>query len=355
MAKKDFQFEYYVVKKMGDIPANEAFTVWMENHPKWNLLRKKLIVQVDDSNIDILPPKPVEYVAPRKSNYNTEDLVALKTLLYDAFNIPEDERMIYILYQIHYPFETLIQIRSHTRPHPTLHQSPLSLHDPTPPHTTPTIPAADTARRSPPSPSALLSNSLSHRSQAQPLSLSSLPATVIPVATLHPHRRSQPSSFPLISLFVRDESNLPLYIHVEKMKLSSPDYTVAEKGRKTRKAWLNVMCKHLPNRLEELVVVEDGISRHHFTLQEILPFQYSGSRETSAANSTVKIVILGLFLAPYMGMMVAIHTTYQISGAKIIVHDPLPGATQRVVVISGTPDETQATQSLLQAFMVTES
>ncbi|KAI7979422.1 KH domain-containing protein HEN4 [Camellia lanceoleosa] len=42
----------------------------------------------------------------------------------------------------------------------------------------------------------------------------------------------------------------------------------------------------------------------------------------------------------------------QISKAKVIVHEPHPGATDRKVIISGTPDETQAAQSLLQAFIL---
>lgn len=41
-----------------------------------------------------------------------------------------------------------------------------------------------------------------------------------------------------------------------------------------------------------------------------------------------------------------------ISGAKVVVQEPRPGTTQRTVVISGTPDETQAAQSLLQAFIL---
>lgn len=45
----------------------------------------------------------------------------------------------------------------------------------------------------------------------------------------------------------------------------------------------------------------------------------------------------------------------QISGAQVIVHEALPGATHRTVVISGTPDETQAAQSLLHAFILTGS
>ena len=40
----------------------------------------------------------------------------------------------------------------------------------------------------------------------------------------------------------------------------------------------------------------------------------------------------------------------QISGAKVKLHDSKPGASDRVVEISGTPEQTHAAQSLLQAF-----
>lgn len=43
----------------------------------------------------------------------------------------------------------------------------------------------------------------------------------------------------------------------------------------------------------------------------------------------------------------------QISGAKVMVHEGRSGTTDRTIVISGTPDETQAAQSLLQAFILT--
>lgn len=43
----------------------------------------------------------------------------------------------------------------------------------------------------------------------------------------------------------------------------------------------------------------------------------------------------------------------QISGAKVTLHEPRPGTSDRIVIISGTPDETQAAQSLLQAFIHT--
>jgi poly(rC)-binding protein 2/3/4 len=43
----------------------------------------------------------------------------------------------------------------------------------------------------------------------------------------------------------------------------------------------------------------------------------------------------------------------QISGANVTVYDPSAGTSGGKVVISGTPDQTFAAQSLLQAFIQT--
>lgn len=43
----------------------------------------------------------------------------------------------------------------------------------------------------------------------------------------------------------------------------------------------------------------------------------------------------------------------QISGANVSVYDPCVGTSGGKVVISGTPDQTFAAQSLLQAFIQT--
>lgn len=42
----------------------------------------------------------------------------------------------------------------------------------------------------------------------------------------------------------------------------------------------------------------------------------------------------------------------QISGARVKVNGLTPGALERIVEISGTPDQTHAAQSLLQAFIL---
>ncbi|CAN1156757.1 KH domain-containing protein HEN4 [Linum perenne] len=44
----------------------------------------------------------------------------------------------------------------------------------------------------------------------------------------------------------------------------------------------------------------------------------------------------------------------QISEAKIVITDPNPGATETVIIISGSPEQTHAAQSLIQAFVMSE-
>ncbi|KAL5559875.1 hypothetical protein UlMin_036086 [Ulmus minor] len=45
----------------------------------------------------------------------------------------------------------------------------------------------------------------------------------------------------------------------------------------------------------------------------------------------------------------------QISGAKVTITEPKPGAVETVIIISGTPEQTHAAQSLIQAFVICES
>nr|XP_027091610.1 KH domain-containing protein HEN4-like [Coffea arabica] len=45
----------------------------------------------------------------------------------------------------------------------------------------------------------------------------------------------------------------------------------------------------------------------------------------------------------------------QISDAKITITDSKPGATETVIIISGTPEQTNAAQSLIQAFVISET
>ncbi|KVI06798.1 hypothetical protein Ccrd_014848 [Cynara cardunculus var. scolymus] len=44
-----------------------------------------------------------------------------------------------------------------------------------------------------------------------------------------------------------------------------------------------------------------------------------------------------------------------ISDAKITITDPKPGAKETLIIISGTPEQAHAAQSLIQAFVISES
>ncbi|XAR53015.1 hypothetical protein NMG60_11021393 [Bertholletia excelsa] len=80
----------------------------------------------------------------------------------------------------------------------------------------------------------------------------------------------------------------------------------------------------------------------------------SGSRSAIVTNTTVEIVIPENVIGSVYGENGSnLARLRQISGAKVVVHERHPGTTDRIVIISGTPDETQAAQSLLQAFILT--
>uniref|UniRef100_A0A6M2F2K9 K Homology domain-containing protein n=1 Tax=Populus davidiana TaxID=266767 RepID=A0A6M2F2K9_9ROSI len=80
----------------------------------------------------------------------------------------------------------------------------------------------------------------------------------------------------------------------------------------------------------------------------------SGGKSAFVTNTTVEIVVPeNAFGSVYGENGNNLARLRQISGAKVIVHEPRLGTSDRIVVISGTPDETQAAQSLLQAFILT--
>ncbi|THF98401.1 hypothetical protein TEA_025689 [Camellia sinensis var. sinensis] len=71
--------------------------------------------------------------------------------------------------------------------------------------------------------------------------------------------------------------------------------------------------------------------------------QGSGRRSVMVTNTTVEIVVPENVIGSIYGENGSnLARLRQISGAKVIVHEPHPGATDRKVIISGTPDETQA-------------
>ncbi|XP_058069411.1 KH domain-containing protein HEN4-like isoform X2 [Magnolia sinica] len=79
----------------------------------------------------------------------------------------------------------------------------------------------------------------------------------------------------------------------------------------------------------------------------------SGSKSAIVMNTTMEIVVPEHVIGAVYGENGSnLSRIRQISGAKVIVHDPRPGTRDGMVIISGTPDQTQAAQSLLQAFIL---
>jgi poly(rC)-binding protein 2/3/4 len=69
------------------------------------------------------------------------------------------------------------------------------------------------------------------------------------------------------------------------------------------------------------------------------------------SGSTVEVTIPNKSVGSILGRGGSnISQIREISGAKVKLHESKPGGTDRVVEISGTPEQTHAAQSLLQAF-----
>ncbi|KAF8389417.1 hypothetical protein HHK36_026112 [Tetracentron sinense] len=79
----------------------------------------------------------------------------------------------------------------------------------------------------------------------------------------------------------------------------------------------------------------------------------SGSQASIVTSTTVEVVVPQTLLGNVYGENNSnLSQIMQISGAQVVVHDPRPGATEGLVVVSGTPDQTRAAQSLIQAFIL---
>ncbi|KAF8406106.1 hypothetical protein HHK36_008186 [Tetracentron sinense] len=79
----------------------------------------------------------------------------------------------------------------------------------------------------------------------------------------------------------------------------------------------------------------------------------SGSKSAIVTNTTVEIVFPEHVIGSIYGESGSNLTRLrQISGAEVTVHPPQPGKSEVMVIISGMPDQTQAAQSLLQAFIL---
>eukprot|EP00262_Sarcandra_glabra_P003815 TRINITY_DN1462_c0_g1_i1.p1 TRINITY_DN1462_c0_g1~~TRINITY_DN1462_c0_g1_i1.p1 ORF type:complete len:702 (-),score=150.80 TRINITY_DN1462_c0_g1_i1:493-2598(-) len=77
------------------------------------------------------------------------------------------------------------------------------------------------------------------------------------------------------------------------------------------------------------------------------------SQPAIITNTTVEVVVPRALVPSIYGEDGhCLKQIRQISGAKITITEPRPGATETVIIISGTPEETHAAQSLLQAFVL---
>ncbi|KAG5038289.1 hypothetical protein AAZX31_07G168000 [Glycine max] len=101
--------------------------------------------------------------------------------------------------------------------------------------------------------------------------------------------------------------------------------------------------------------VTNGVSRG-LTSQKGGLELVSGSKTAIVTNTTVQIAVPDDVIGSVYGENGSnLARLRQISGAKVIVHEPRPGTSDRTIIISGTPDETRAAQSLLQAFILAGS
>lgn len=79
----------------------------------------------------------------------------------------------------------------------------------------------------------------------------------------------------------------------------------------------------------------------------------SGSQAAIITNTTVEVVVPRAIVPSIYGEEgSSLKQIRQISGANITITEPKPGATETIIIISGTPEQTHAAQSLLQAFVL---
>lgn len=80
-----------------------------------------------------------------------------------------------------------------------------------------------------------------------------------------------------------------------------------------------------------------------------------GGRSAIVTNTTVEITVPEEVIGSVYGQNGSnLARLRQISGAKVVVHQPGSGRNDHLLVISGTPNETQSAQSLIQAFILAD-
>ncbi|KAJ7958855.1 KH domain-containing protein [Quillaja saponaria] len=81
-----------------------------------------------------------------------------------------------------------------------------------------------------------------------------------------------------------------------------------------------------------------------------------GSHQPIITSTTVEVVVPRSVVPVIYGEDgECLKQILQISDAKITITDPKPGAMETVIIIAGTPEQTHAAQSLIQAFVVCET
>lgn len=90
--------------------------------------------------------------------------------------------------------------------------------------------------------------------------------------------------------------------------------------------------------------------------QRRIPGFGGGSQSAIITNTTVEVVVPGSIVPSIYGEDGGcLKQIRQISDAKITITEPKPGATETAIIISGTPEQTHAAQSLIQAFVMSEA
>ncbi|XP_057516929.1 KH domain-containing protein HEN4-like [Amaranthus tricolor] len=80
------------------------------------------------------------------------------------------------------------------------------------------------------------------------------------------------------------------------------------------------------------------------------------SQQAVITNSTVEVVVPSSLVPSIYGEDGGcLRQIRQISDAKITITDPKPGTPETLIIISGTPEQTHAAQSLIQAFVMLEN
>ncbi|KAL5988351.1 hypothetical protein ACLOJK_036115 [Asimina triloba] len=82
---------------------------------------------------------------------------------------------------------------------------------------------------------------------------------------------------------------------------------------------------------------------------------FGGNQSAVITSTTVEVVVPRAVVPSIYGEDgQCLKQICQISGAKITITEPRQGATETAIIISGTPEQTHAAQSLLQAFVLSE-